>query len=304
MLCCLLSKNGVFFTRHVIECARAASVTWANDVLFIQLGFITLDNASNCNTMMQRLEQLLKALKIDFLVDENRIRCAFITQLQDDLAADPGWDVMDDLANALRSSGQRLDDLSSVIRKGWDDELWTPEEVPDHAVLNDMDVRWSSTFLMIDRILELYPAIEVMAEQDKHEWLRPYLLTAEQLRRLDKIRNFLEIPHSIQEGVSADKTPTLPVALPAYEQLLTVLRVFKSAEPEIAHGVQAAIDKLNEYFQKTRSARVYEIAMIVNPTIKLEWLKKNWSESEVESAKETMITAVSRFLHGVRLSEG
>jgi hypothetical protein len=89
---------------------------------------------------------------------------SFITQLQDDLAADPGWDVMDDvvalsrkLANALRSSGQRLDDLSSVIRKGWDDELWTPEEVPDHAVLNDMDVRWSSTFLMIDRILELYP---------------------------------------------------------------------------------------------------------------------------------------------------
>ncbi|TEB38655.1 hypothetical protein FA13DRAFT_1620370 [Coprinellus micaceus] len=208
------------------------------------------------------------------------------------------------LANALRSSGQRLDDLSSVIRKGWDNELWTPEEVPDHAVLNDMDVRWSSTFLMIDRILELYPAIEVMAEQDKHEWLRPYLLTAEQLRRLDKIRNFLEIPHSIQEGVSADKTPTLPVALPAYKQLLAVLRVFKSAEPEIAHGVQAAIDKLNEYFQKTRSAQVYEIAMIVNPTIKLEWLKKNWSESEVESAKETMITAVSRFLHGVRLSEG
>ena len=86
-----------------------------------------------------------------------------------------------------------------------------------------------------------------MAGMDKYEWLHAYLLTDEQLQRLDKIRELLSIPHSIQ-GVSADKTPTLPVALPAYEKLLSILKLFKRAEPEIAGGVQAAIGKLDEYF--------------------------------------------------------
>lgn len=42
-----------------------------------QVGCITLDNASNCETMMDDLARLLEARGISFSRDGNRLRCAF-----------------------------------------------------------------------------------------------------------------------------------------------------------------------------------------------------------------------------------
>jgi hypothetical protein len=90
---------------------------------------------------------------------------------------------------------------------------------------------------------------------------RALLLSPAQLHRLNQIRHFLEIPHAVQEAISAEKTPTLPVALPAYEDLLTLLKDFKALNPEIGDAVQASIEKLEEYFEKTRQTPIYAVAM-------------------------------------------
>lgn len=90
---------------------------------------------------------------------------------------------------------------------------------------------------------------------------RALLLSPAELRRLNQIRHFLQIPHAIQESISAEKTPTLTVALPAYEHLLTLLKGFKTLNPEIGDAVQASIEKLEEYFEKTRQTPIYAVAM-------------------------------------------
>ncbi len=41
----------------------------------VQIGMITLDNASNNNTMMEEMASELGKLDIPFNVDGNRIRC-------------------------------------------------------------------------------------------------------------------------------------------------------------------------------------------------------------------------------------
>jgi hypothetical protein len=92
-----------------------------------------------------------------------------------------------------------------------------------------------------------------------------------------------------------------------------MLKASKPQEPEIAHGVQVSVEKLQEYLAKTRRTKVYAIAMstlsnlsssdwrgssavllVVNPTIKLKWLEEHWEESEVSAAKEWMINSVSK----------
>lgn len=87
------------------------------------------------------------------------------------------------------------------------------------------------------------------------------LLSDAKLRKLTQIRDFLEIPHSVQELLSSEKTPTLCIALPAYEHLLSLLRAFKEENPEIAYGVQGAIEKLEGYLKKSRANRIYALAM-------------------------------------------
>lgn len=97
--------------------------------------------------------------------------------------------------------------------------------------------------------------------KDHNEHLLDARLDTTQLKVLDEIRQFLAIPHAIQELVSAERTPTLPVALPAYEKLIRLLKLLKSKLPNIAHGIDAAIEKLDTYLAKTRRTRVYALAL-------------------------------------------
>jgi hypothetical protein len=168
---------------------------------------ITCDNASNNNTMMTSLAELLRdrAAIHEFDATGNRIRCfphvvnlamkAGCQALQDcdansegltedeqaeledlgfttrDLSTNAALDddllyqdtlrgdvigALRTLINALRASGHRRREFKQTIR-----ELNEKNPIERHlrvrSLLRDMDVRWSSTFLMIDRALELAP---------------------------------------------------------------------------------------------------------------------------------------------------
>lgn len=82
------------------------------------------------------------------------------------------------------------------------------------------------------------------------------------LNLLQDIREFLQAPHLVQEILSAQKTPTLSMALPGYEKLLVLLRLLKRKLWRIAHGIDASITKIEEYLQKARHENdVYVIAI-------------------------------------------
>jgi len=78
------------------------------------------------------------------------------------------------LVSDCRASGQRRSALRTVIRNGnklksWPqttmdfdspmlpDDLKTGGTLPEVQLLRDCETRWSSTFLMITRVLTLYP---------------------------------------------------------------------------------------------------------------------------------------------------
>jgi hypothetical protein len=62
-----------------------------------------------------------------------------------------------------RASGQRRQELQNVIREGNEMGYWKGklpdgmEKLPLLQLLRDCETRWSSTYLMIERILLLYP---------------------------------------------------------------------------------------------------------------------------------------------------
>jgi hypothetical protein len=60
------------------------------------------------------------------------------------------------LVSGCRGSGQRREDFAKTIQDGNVSGEFNVI-LREVVLLRDMDVRWSSTFLMIDRVLELYP---------------------------------------------------------------------------------------------------------------------------------------------------
>ncbi|KAJ3838246.1 ribonuclease H-like domain-containing protein [Lentinula raphanica] len=247
---------------------------------------ITLDNAQNNNTMMRSLQSRLKDLEIPFDSEGNRIRYVGLIACARKLV------------NTCRASGRRREALQDAIDSIRRATTAANEESSEQAplmrqlvLLRDVDTRWSSIFLMIDRMLELYPAIEVLAEDEPD--VKEVLLTRFDLGVLDDVRKFLKAFHLVQELASASKTPTLAMVLPLYEHLIQNLNMLKTVLPYLLHIITSALDKIHEYVRKSRVTNMYVFAMLINPMSKLLWIDKNWSSEEIRNAKEAIRSVVS-----------
>jgi hypothetical protein len=90
---------------------------------------------------------------IPFIWEHNENDSAYAIALDSDVVGKTR-----SLVSACRASGQRREDLQSTIMEGNSSRSFPDgKELRNVQLLRDMDVRWSSTFLMIDRVLELYP---------------------------------------------------------------------------------------------------------------------------------------------------
>jgi hypothetical protein len=124
------------------------------------------------------------------------------------------------------------------------------------------------------------------------------IISDKQYEVLQDICSVLSVLHHAQELLSAEKTPTLALALPLYEALITALDdcVSESKFPELSHPIECAVRKLKDYVEKTRGLPVYTLAMAVNPTLKLSWMDKQGAVQGQE-ARVTVKDAVSRYCY-------
>ena len=183
------------------------------------------------------------------------------------------------LVAACRASGQCREDFMATIEEANSTSAF-PDGQPIRCIqlLRDVDTRWSSIFLMIDRVLELYPistylffraliltrmiqAIEIFLNKAKQTEIAKHALSITDLEVLRDICKFLEIPHAVQELLSAEKTPTIPMTIPMYESLVEMYKLLQTSQPRLEPAISAAISKIQEYVQKSRKTRVYALAM-------------------------------------------
>ncbi|KAI0720529.1 hypothetical protein C8T65DRAFT_526127, partial [Cerioporus squamosus] len=260
-----------------------------------QVGSITMDSASNNDTKMEGLEDHFEARGITFSSDGNRVRYVlhdYLYAYSGAVATDPIKSVRE-LVGVCRRSGTRRADLRRKIIQGNAANLWgAGVQVPERQLLRDSDTRWSSTHQMVGRTLSLYPAIRTFLQSEDHSDLAEHALTQMQLRVLTDIHQILMTPHGAQELLSSSRTPTVSMALPAYELAIESWNNLKTKIPEMAHHIQAGIDRLEKYVKLARKTRIYALAMILNPIFKLEWMEKHWSREDMEAARGWMLDLV------------
>ncbi len=78
---------------------------------------------------------------------------------------------------------------------------------------------------------------------------------------INDIFDILSLPHATQELLSAEKTPTIALAHPAFEVLIDIWLQKQKIIPELSHYIGVRIAKIQEYVQKCRWSRIYALAM-------------------------------------------
>jgi hypothetical protein len=99
------------------------------------------------------------------------------------------------------------------------------------------------------------------------------IISDKQYEFFQDICSILSVLHHAQEFLSAEKIPTLALALPVYEALIDGLKncLSESKFPELSHPIKCAVRKLEAYVEKARGLPVYTLAMAINPTLKFSW---------------------------------
>lgn len=75
------------------------------------------------------------------------------------------------------------------------------------------------------------------------------------------IHQVLEVAHKAQQLLSSERTPTLGIALPAYELIIAKWEDLQQVIPELKPFIGRGIRKLEEYMSETRKTRIYAHAM-------------------------------------------
>ncbi|KAF9007360.1 hypothetical protein BDZ89DRAFT_965629, partial [Hymenopellis radicata] len=153
----------------------------------------------------------------------------------------------------IRSSGLRRKHFLECARQIIKKEL---------QLILDSEIRWSSTYLMVHRTLILQQAMERFFTSEEFEslilthWISPADWTL-----LKDMESILETPHLFQQCLSAEKTPTLCDAIPAFEAMIKKFDRQTTTFPALETAIHAATDKLEEYLGYIRDVPAYKLAM-------------------------------------------
>ncbi|KAJ7509390.1 hypothetical protein B0H11DRAFT_2427795 [Mycena galericulata] len=178
-----------------------------------------------------------------------------------------------------RSSSKRKDLFKTIQRRHQTDAT----DIAKQMVL-DMKVRWSSTYAMLDRAYALKENVDKFV----------FEITMDETG--DK-RKKLYAEHA-QHRFSSDLKSTLHLALPALESLHTNWTKcaddseFSSFEP----ALREALEKVDEYYQKTSNSNAYMLAMILDPARKLSYFQKHWP-NDLQEKVNAILEETVRYLY-------
>ncbi|KAJ6560605.1 ribonuclease H-like domain-containing protein, partial [Mycena vulgaris] len=150
---------------------------------------------------------------------------------------------------------------ASSLRRQYFSEVLKALQQKDLQLLRDVDTRWSSTLLMIDRAILLREAIDKFLSDPQFRDLHKYKLGNEEWEALEAFKRILSVPHAFQQRLSAEKTPTLGDALPAFEAMIKAWEKQQVSHPATAHIVQEGIDKLESYRDRVQDVPAYILSM-------------------------------------------
>ncbi|TFK17492.1 hypothetical protein FA15DRAFT_604971, partial [Coprinopsis marcescibilis] len=152
---------------------------------------------------------------------------------------------------AIRSSSLRRSRFADLQRG----ELGNPIL----ELLRDVDTRWSSTLLMLERFVELKQFIIKLISL--YPELQRYKMTIEEWDRLDIYIKILRVPHAFQQMLSHEATPTLHGALPSFQKMINWWELYQHEFLAFEHIIEPGIMKLRDYIDEIKNVPAYTLAM-------------------------------------------
>ena len=255
------------------------------------VGYLMMDNASNMNTMIDKIsDDLEDEFGVFYDPLPHRLRCfGHIINLavmefligKRPRTIDSYRGPSDEEVERWRKRGAigKLHNIVVYI-------TWTPQRLQTFTALSeglrlrhDNDTRWNSWYKMVEWALrpKIRQAVTIFCAQEPA--LQGDVLASSDWVTLAEIHKFLEPFHDAtiaNEGMG----DSICNVLPTMDYLLHHIEAAKitTAIPHLATMMETAWAKLADYYELTEDSPVYSAATVLNPSLKWAYMEKTWED--------------------------
>jgi hypothetical protein len=265
-----------------------------------KVGYFMMDNASNMNTMIDKIsDDLEREFNVFYDPLPHRLRCSgHIINLA----------VMEFLMGKRPPTidtyrGPSEEEIEQWRKRGVIGKLhnivvyitWNPQRLQIFTTLTnglrlrrDNDTRWNSWYYMVEWALryKVRQAITIFCAQEPA--LQEDTLTPTDWITLTEIYKFLEPFHDATIANEGTRN-SISEVLPTMDYLLHHIEAAKEATaiPHLATMMETAWAKLADYYEITEDSPVYSAATVLNPSLKWTYMEKTWEDKKewIERAK-------------------
>ncbi|KAJ8579537.1 hypothetical protein M405DRAFT_712174, partial [Rhizopogon salebrosus TDB-379] len=178
------------------------------------------------------------------------------------------------IVRVIHLSGQRHDAFQELISTGnakhWFKVKKGPRSIEVQLeqlqLLRDVRTRWDSVYYMLRRLRELRPVVDIFLGHPPNEELAMHKLTSMEW----------SVPHKVQQMMSGESTPILSGVIPLFELFMSSWEKLARDHLRLKGIIQIGLDWASGYYKCMDCTRAYIIAMMINPVIRLSWIKKHW----------------------------
>ncbi len=277
-------------TEHAgVSMAELVKATLDDFSITNHLGCLTMDNASNNNTLVQSLAELIEyedsSAAALWNPTESRIRCfphilnlamqAFLNEL-----GYCGNENLDDNdTSKYRALILRIKYLAhKLLNSSKQQKLFevhcSNHEIPKLMLKMDVRTRWNSTFYMLQRALRLRPAIDSWLESHPvigKARLGNLQFTDNDWVLLDEVCKLIHRFEKATTKTSAAKYPTLNLVVPLYIELIMFVDNSINSlneDHELKKPLFAVKKVLQKYFSFTNNSAYYLLSVLLDPRFK------------------------------------
>lgn len=264
-----------------------------------KLGYCTMDNASNNDTMSTFLESHLQQAGVDWDAQTHRLRCnghvihlavqAFL------FGHHPGLSDDDKLSHEdlvrWRQVGPlgKLHNIVVWIQQSPQRLQAFKKDSGGRAPRRDNTTRWNSWFEMLDWASKTDVRLAIEKASFSAKSLYNDRLSDAEWATLDKIRGFLG-PFKDATMATQGQTATLEHVLPSMDFLLQHFEDGKTNAVQqddtlMVACIETGWAKLIRYYNLTDRSAVYVAAIVLNPRWKFEYFTGTWASAWIDEAK-------------------
>ncbi|KAG2079500.1 uncharacterized protein F5147DRAFT_661838 [Suillus discolor] len=171
-----------------------------------------------------------------------------------------------------------------------------------HQLLLDMKVRWSSTFVMLRRAYKMCEDVNYfvgrLTLQDRDalrcKKIASLELSEDEWSQVQKLLLILGVFFMLffaelaQHSFSSEEGPTLHLALPALKALHSAWSSHSAwiKYIDFHQALDAAVDKISDYYMKSASSDAHIMAMLLDPTQKAAHIRRHWGNDLLHEVLE------------------